>query len=150
MAPQDVVVHFEIALAILQMAGGSAASGKGAGHLQAGCGRERYIAGVLPGKADVGLVQKRRAQREDIGQPQVLLADRAVVTGFGEHQAAAAHVVGVVYVGGVGGGQHVFGLSCQSVRTLPIHKRCGAETFSLSGVSSPSLLSTTAFTTLNS
>ena len=93
MAPQHIVIHLEIPLAILQAACRGAASDKRARNLQACCARERNIGGALPGKSDVGFVQKARAQGEDIGEPQVLLAHRAAVTSFRQDKTATAYVV---------------------------------------------------------
>src|ERR1700761_2929171 len=105
MRPQEVIIYLQIAFAIPQLPRGSSASREKSGNLQAGSGRERYLVGAFPCEAYMGLIQKSRAQREDIREAQVLFADGAVVTGFGKNQATTPDIVGVVHVGRLSGCQ---------------------------------------------
>ena len=111
---QDVVVDFEIALAVVEVLAGGAASYEVSGDLKGGSGRERRLRSALPCVADAGFVQQIGAGGEGVGEAQIVLADEAVVAGFGKDEAADSLVAKIVDVGCEGERGEIFG------RHLPV------------------------------
>lgn len=95
----DVVVDFEIALAVVEVLAGGAASYKVAGDLECGIGRERSLLSALPGVADTGFVQQIGAGSEGVGKAEIIFVDQTVVASFGKDEAPDSLIAEIVDVG---------------------------------------------------
>lgn len=84
----DVVVDFEIALAVVEVLTGGASSYEVAGDLKCSGGRERRLLGTLPCVADAGFVQEIGAGSEGVGKAEIIFVDQTVVASFGKDEAA--------------------------------------------------------------
>ena len=104
---EEVFVDFEIALAVVEILRGAAATEEETGDVEAGSGRERRLRRVFPGEGGVGFVEEIDADGLRVGEAEVVLADGGVVAGAGEDEAADALVAEVVGVGGEGRGDDV-------------------------------------------
>ena len=103
----EVLVDFEVALAVVELLRGAAAAEEESCDVEAGRGGERGLRGVFPGPGGVGFVKEVDADGLGVGGAEVVLADGGVVACVVEDEAAHALIREVVGVGGEGQGKHV-------------------------------------------
>ena len=104
---EKVFVDFEVALAVVEILRGAAATEEETGDVEAGSGRERRLLGVFPGETDVGFVKEIDADGLGVGDAEVVLADGGVVAGAREDEPSDALVAEVVSMRGERGGDDV-------------------------------------------